>query len=161
MQPIIYDVAVSLDGFIAGPDGDVSLFDMTGPVAEDYGARLAAYSTAIMGRATYEFGYAYGLAPGQNPYPGLATVVFSTTLETEPDSEIDVVPEDWETAIAVRRRRLRRLAAGTWSDPTPDPEAGAMPLRVWHKAVRWLQGDAEAQENFLAPIRKRLCARGV
>ena len=104
MQPIIYDVAVSLDGFIAGPDGDVSLFDMTGPVAEDYGARLAAYSTAIMGRATYEFGYAYGLAPGQNPSPGLATVVFSTTLETEPDSEIDVVPEDWETAIADLRK---------------------------------------------------------
>jgi hypothetical protein len=26
MQPIVYDVAVSIDGFIAGPDSDISRF---------------------------------------------------------------------------------------------------------------------------------------
>ncbi|MEM9360868.1 MAG: deaminase, partial [Pseudomonadota bacterium] len=69
MQPIVYDIAISLDGFIAGPGGDISQFDSGGPVVRDYEERLQAYAAAIMGRQTYEFGYQYGLRPGQNPYP--------------------------------------------------------------------------------------------
>ena len=80
MHPIIYDVAVSLDGFIAGPSGDISKFAQDGPVVEDYLSRLTGYATAIMGRATYEFGYSYGLNPGENPYPDMDTVVFSNSL---------------------------------------------------------------------------------
>ena len=51
MQPIIHDVAVSIDGFISGPGGDISRFAQGGPVVEDYSARLATYAVAIMGRA--------------------------------------------------------------------------------------------------------------
>ena len=91
MQPIIYDVAVSVDGFISGPDGDISKFAHEGPVVDDYSARLATYGTAIMGRHTYEFGYGFGLEPGQNPYPHMKTVVFSETLIVPDDAEILVV----------------------------------------------------------------------
>lgn len=91
MQPIIYDVAVSVDGFISGPDGDISKFAHEGPVVDDYRARLASYGTAIMGRHTYEFGYGFGLEPGQNPYPHMRTVVFSETLTVPDDAEILVV----------------------------------------------------------------------
>ena len=35
MHPIIYDVAVSLDGFIAGVSGDISKFAHEGPVVDD------------------------------------------------------------------------------------------------------------------------------
>jgi len=69
MRPIIYDVAVSIDGFICGPDRDIFRFAQEGPVVEDYAARLANLATAIMGRATYEFGYRFGMEPDQNPYP--------------------------------------------------------------------------------------------
>lgn len=89
MQPIIYDVAVSADGFIAGPNSGVSAFPHHGPVVDDYLARLAAYSTALMGRATYEFGLAHGLPPGANPYPHMRTIVVSTTL-TPPGDNIEV-----------------------------------------------------------------------
>lgn len=34
MQPIVYDVAVSVDGYISGHSGDVSQFDYEGPVVE-------------------------------------------------------------------------------------------------------------------------------
>ena len=91
MQPIIYDVAVSVDGFISGPDGEISKFAHEGPVVDDYSARLATYGTAIMGRHTYEFGYGFGLEPGQNPYPHMKTVVFSETLIVPDDAEILVV----------------------------------------------------------------------
>lgn len=90
MHPIIYDVAVSMDGFICGPGGDVSKFAHDGPVVDDYKARLEGYKTAIMGRSTYEFGYQFGLEPGRNPYPHMETIVFSRMLDCPPDSEISI-----------------------------------------------------------------------
>ena len=90
MHPIIYDVAVSIDGYISGPGGDISQFAQEGAVVDDYAARLESYATAIMGRATYEFGYRFGMEPGQNPYPHMKTIVFSTSLELPDSSEITV-----------------------------------------------------------------------
>ncbi|MCB1348172.1 MAG: dihydrofolate reductase family protein [Maritimibacter sp.] len=95
MQPIIYDVAVSIDGYISGPDEDISKFAQDGPVVDDYRARLETYALAIMGRRTYEFGYRFGMQPGQNPYPHMATTVFSGALELPDDSEVAVsAPRD-------------------------------------------------------------------
>ncbi|WP_299472911.1 dihydrofolate reductase family protein [uncultured Roseibium sp.] len=90
MHPIIYDVAVSLDGFISGPGGDISKFAHEGEVVDDYFARLGDYTTAIMGRATYEFGYRFGLKPGQNPYKHMRTIVFSESLQCPEDTEIEI-----------------------------------------------------------------------
>ncbi|WP_298429686.1 dihydrofolate reductase family protein [uncultured Jannaschia sp.] len=89
MQPIIYDVAVSGDGFICGPGADISRFPHHGAVVDDYRDRLATYGAVIMGRATYEFGFAYGLSAGENPYPGMVACVVSTTLDL-PGSEIRI-----------------------------------------------------------------------
>lgn len=91
MHPVIYDVAVSVDGFIAGPDGDISGFAHEGTVVEDYLARLADYAVAIMGRATYEVGYRFGLEPGQNPYPHMRTVVFSDRLQIDRPCAVEVM----------------------------------------------------------------------
>lgn len=90
MHPIIYDVAVSVDGFISGASGDISKFAHEGPVVDDYAKRLQTYKTAIMGRKTYEFGYRFGLEPGQNPYPHMKTFVFSDALEVPQGSEVSV-----------------------------------------------------------------------
>jgi dihydrofolate reductase len=90
MHPIIYDVAVSIDGFISGRAGDISQFAHEGPVVEDYAQRLGTYGVALMGRRTYEFGYDYGLKPGQNPYPHMQTIVFSETLEVPEGADIMV-----------------------------------------------------------------------
>lgn len=90
MHPIIYDVAVSLDGYISGPSGDISQFAHDGPVVDDYANRLAGYATALMGRATYEFGYQYGLEPGQNPYGHMQCYVFSKTLTVPENCDIRI-----------------------------------------------------------------------
>lgn len=89
MHPIIYDVAVSIDGYISGPNGDVSGFAHEGAVVDDYRARLAGYSCAIMGRATYEFGYQFGMAAGQNPYVPMRCVVISSSLSLPVSSEVE------------------------------------------------------------------------
>lgn len=93
MQPLIYDVAVSADGFISGPNADVSRFPFEGPVVDDYRARLATYGTAIMGRATYEFGYGFGMEPGANPYDPMDCHVLSNSLVL-PGDAVTITPRD-------------------------------------------------------------------
>ena len=80
MQRIIYYVAVSLDGYIAGPEEDISMFMQSGPGVDHYLNELQSFKTVIMGRKTYEFGYKFGLEPGQPAYPGMEHFVFSNSL---------------------------------------------------------------------------------
>nr|WP_158599043.1 dihydrofolate reductase family protein [Rhodophyticola porphyridii] len=82
---------VVLIGYIAGPSGDVSKFAFEGPVVEDYQSRMAEYRVAIMGKATYKFGYQYGLKRGANPYDHMQTKVISKTLVCSSDCKIEVV----------------------------------------------------------------------
>ncbi|THD66266.1 dihydrofolate reductase [Robertkochia marina] len=83
MSKIIYYVATSLDGYIAGPDDDVSAFPKGGKGVEKYLADLKEFKTVIMGRRTYEFGYQYGLEPGQPAYPHMEHYIFSDSLQLE------------------------------------------------------------------------------
>lgn len=83
MRKIIYYVASSLDGFIAGKDDDISQFLFQGKGVERYQADLQQFKTVIMGRRTYEFGYQYGLEPGQPAYPHMQHHIFSESLEID------------------------------------------------------------------------------
>ena len=108
MRRIIYDVAVSLDGYIAGPDDDVSAYPAQGDHVAAYMARLQTYDTVIMGRRTYEFGYAYGMKPGARPYPHMDHVIFSRSLKLPADAEVRVVRDDFEGEVA----RLKAVDGG-------------------------------------------------
>ena len=70
-----YQVAVSLDGFIAGPNGEFDWIVMDPAI--DFAALYAEFDTAVMGRKTYEVLTAQG---GHGSMPGLDVVVFSRTL---------------------------------------------------------------------------------
>lgn len=87
MRKLIYHVAMSLDSFIAGDDDSIDLFPTEGDHIEDYVQSLLRYDTAIMGRRTYEFGYRYGMKPGENPYPHMKSYVFSQTLDIQPEND--------------------------------------------------------------------------
>ena len=108
MRSIIYDVATSLDGYIAGPNDDISAFPGEGQHADDYFQRLGGYQTVIMGRRTYEFGYAYGLEPGKRAYPHMDHHIFSSAMALPDDAEVSVVREDWLDAV----KRLKRADGG-------------------------------------------------
>lgn len=93
MRKIIYYIATSLDGFIAGPNDDISGFAQQGQGIERYLQDLQAFDTVIMGRRTYEFGYQFGLPPGQPAYPHMEHYLFSSTLTFEqPHERVHVVP---------------------------------------------------------------------
>lgn len=101
MRTLTYDVATSLDGYIAATGGDVSAFPHDGPHVEDYLDRLASYSTVVMGRTTYESGYAYGLEPGARAYPHMDHHIVSRSIALPPNADVEVIADDV----------LRRIAA--------------------------------------------------
>lgn len=99
MRRIIYDVAVSRDGFIAGPNGDVSIFPHSGDHVDAYNKRLATYDTVIMGRHTYEFAYQFGLPAGAKAYPHMEHYIFSEKLELPDTAEVTAVRSDFSVKL--------------------------------------------------------------
>ncbi|WP_420578044.1 dihydrofolate reductase family protein [Ekhidna sp.] len=98
MRKIVYYVATSLDGYISGKEGDISKFAIGGEMVEQYQYDLESFDSVIMGRNTYEFGYQYGLKPGQPAYPHMEHFIFSNALELEGAHEqVQVVPMNLDT----------------------------------------------------------------
>lgn len=91
MRSIDYHIAVTLDGFISHVDGSIDGFLMQGPHADDFAQSLANYDTVLMGRKTYEFGFQFGLTPGQPAYPNMHHHVFSNTLQFDSSESVTLV----------------------------------------------------------------------
>ena len=95
MRKIIYYVASSIDGYIMDSDETIEKFVGDGSGVEQYLNDLKSFDTVIMGRKTYEFGYKFGLQPGQVPYPNKKHHIFSKTLRFEnSDKNIEVCELD-------------------------------------------------------------------
>ncbi|GAB4565561.1 MAG: dihydrofolate reductase family protein [Haliangiales bacterium] len=108
MRKLVYDVALTLDGFIAHEDGSIGGFAMEGAHADAYMERLQGYDTVVMGRKTYEAGYAFGLKPGQRAYPHMDHYIVSKTLELGDDAEVTVVRGDFVDAV----KKLKQADGG-------------------------------------------------
>jgi dihydrofolate reductase len=82
MGPVRIFLGCSLDGFIAGHDGDLSWLPTDGPPGEDFGfgAHMARTGALLMGRATYD---AIGDRGWDWPY-GETPVLVATTRPLEP-----------------------------------------------------------------------------
>ena len=74
MRKVRLSVAVSLDGYIAGPNGESDWIVMDPDI--DFGALMRAFDTVLLGRKSYEATRQYG-GLGM---PGMQTYVFSRTL---------------------------------------------------------------------------------
>lgn len=104
MRKIVYYVATSLDGFISGPDEDISRFIGEGNGVTQYLNDLKSFDTVIMGRKTYEFGYKYGLKAGKPAYPHMDHYIFSTRLHFDhPDEKVHVLPPDLATIKQLKK----------------------------------------------------------
>lgn len=101
MRTLTYYVAASLDGFIAGPDGQFDFFPFDDGLREvvvaDYPETLPVhvrtvlgiadapnrrFDSVVMGRATYQPALDAGIV---SPYPHLDQHVVSTTLSADDD----------------------------------------------------------------------------
>ena len=98
MRQIRYVVTASLDGFIAGPNGEV---DWIVPDPDrDFRALLDQFDTALLGRRSYELTQ----RPGAPPWPpGMSVYVFSRTLRRRDHPEVTIVADKLEETLAALR----------------------------------------------------------
>jgi dihydrofolate reductase len=76
MRRVVYGGAMSLDGFIAGPNGEYDWIVMDPDI--DFAEMMARFDTFLIGRKTFEtIRRAGSEAP---PTPGIQNIVFSRTL---------------------------------------------------------------------------------
>jgi dihydrofolate reductase len=98
MRRVRYGGAISLDGFIAGPQGQADWILMDPEI--DFAALFRQYDTLLIGRHTFNTMIAAGQA---KPMPGFTTYVFSRTLRPEDHPGVTVVSDDAGGVV----RRLR------------------------------------------------------
>jgi len=98
-----YGVAVSLDGFIAGPNGEYDWIVMDPSI--DFAAMFKEFDTAVMGRKTYEVLIAQG---GNGEMPGLEVVVFSRTLRPATYPGVRIVNDDPREVVAALKAQPGR-----------------------------------------------------
>ncbi|MFQ6228514.1 dihydrofolate reductase family protein [Nocardia sp. NPDC002869] len=111
MRKLVYYVAVSLDGYIAGPGGEVDFYPLGADMAEWINERYPEsvpghireqagiasdvpnrhWDTLIMGRGTYDPALSAGIA---SPCPHMKQYVVSTTLDSIAEPEIELVRTD-------------------------------------------------------------------
>lgn len=98
---LCYQVAASLDGFIAAEDGSYDWIPMDPAI--DFGALFARFDTLVMGRKTFETMQAYDGGVDEMGVYGKETYVFSTTLDQAAHPNITVVRGDVAGVIATVR----------------------------------------------------------
>jgi len=102
MRKVRYSVAMSLDGFIAGPGGE---FDwLPTDMDFDWGAFMARFDTVVMGRRTWDLVRTQGGAS-----EGMRTYVISRTLDGAACPGATVSPDALGTVAALRREVGREI----------------------------------------------------
>ena len=91
MRRIRYQVASSLDGFIAGPNGEIDWIPHEPEI--DFAELFAQFDTLLMGRRTYE-----DLPVGTEAFGEQRIIVFSRTLRQKDHPGVTILRElsrDW------------------------------------------------------------------
>ncbi|MFF5207947.1 dihydrofolate reductase family protein [Streptosporangium sp. NPDC000396] len=118
MRKLVYYVGMTIDGFIAAPDGSYDFFPVTQDVMDflvtDYPDALftparaqlgveapnRTFDTCIQGRTSYEPALALGVT---SPYAHLRQYVVSDTMDASPDPAVELISGDVTGAV----RRLK------------------------------------------------------
>lgn len=100
MRQLIYSVATSLDGFIAGPKGEYDWIVQDPTI--DFGEIFGQFDTAIMGRRCYEFILKEGRSPREF---GMQIFVASTTLDAAQHPDVTVIGANLAKVVADLKRK--------------------------------------------------------
>lgn len=100
MRKVVVSNLISLDGFIAGPSGEIDWFSVGGDFMDYTKGRLGSMGVLLFGRVTYELmaGYWPDASPAENDEAiihamnSLPKIVFSRTLPSA----------DWNNAVVNR-----------------------------------------------------------
>ena len=99
MRRIRYVVATSLDGFIAGPNGEADWITMDPDI--EFSEFFKQFDTLLVGRR--RFG---SMAhQGGGAMPGMKTFVFSRTLQQSDYPKVTIVGEKWQEMLTALRKQ--------------------------------------------------------
>ncbi len=95
MRQVRYSVAMSLDGYIAGPNGEADWIVMDPDI--DFGAIFSRFDTLLIGRKTFDAMKAMG--GGASMTPDVQSVVISRTMRRADYPDVTIV-NDAEPFVA-------------------------------------------------------------
>jgi dihydrofolate reductase len=95
MRRLRYGVAMSVDGFIAGPKGEYDWIVIDSDF--DWKGLFGQFDTLLMGRRTYDVMRQRGQSPKSM---GMKAVVVSTTLIPDQHRDVTIVSEDVTGTVA-------------------------------------------------------------
>lgn len=98
MRHVIYSVAASLDGYIAGPRGEFDWIPQEPDL--DWDAFMARFDTVLMGRRTYE--------TAKTSLPKMRCYVFSKTLQLAAHPQVTVVSQNAAERVSALRQEPGR-----------------------------------------------------
>lgn len=97
MRRVRLSLAMSLDGYIAGPNGESDWIVVDPDI--DFGALMGAFDTVLLGRKTYEV----TRQQGGGGMPGMQAFVFSHTLRQEDCPGVTLCSDPAETVAELRK----------------------------------------------------------
>ena len=100
MRRVRYSVAMSLDGYLAGPKGEIDW--ITNDPEVDFVGLAAQFDTMVMGRKTYEFARAHGASVRM---PGITPYVLSRTLEQTQCPDVTVSADARGTVSSLKQEQ--------------------------------------------------------
>ena len=101
MRKVVYGGAMSLDGYIAGPNGEYDWIVMDPDI--DFGEMTTRFDTFLIGRKTFEAMQRMG--GGGPPTPGITNIVFSRTLRSGDCPKSMTLSDDAEAVVADLRKK--------------------------------------------------------
>jgi dihydrofolate reductase len=98
LRPVRYNVAATLDGFIAGPNGEYDWIPHDPTV--DFAALFAKVDTILIGRHSWDD----AMRSGQMPWgPNARVYLFSRTVDPDAHPEVTVVADDAAATVQALR----------------------------------------------------------
>jgi len=101
MRRVVLGVGISLDGYIARPDGSLDFLFM--PKDYSMAGFFRRIDVAVMGRKTYEVGMKLG--GGKISSPGMSCYVFSQTLPSDAPGGVTVLRQAPKAFVQVVRKK--------------------------------------------------------
>ncbi|MHB9033229.1 MAG: dihydrofolate reductase family protein [Anaerolineae bacterium] len=110
MRPLILNLTVSLDGYIADERGGVDwLLPFTDELAAEFDAFLARVDTLLMGRLSYET--ALAVPGGTDVFLGRRVIVFTSRSDLAPRAGVEFSRED---PVSFTARLKQQPGAAIW-----------------------------------------------
>src|SRR5687768_94147 len=105
MRKVAYGGAMSLDGYIAGPNGEYDWIVMDPEI--DFAAHMARFDTFLIGRKTFDAMKRMG---GGQEAPGIRSFVFSRTLRAQDCPGATLSADAVATVTELRRQPGKDIA---------------------------------------------------